>query len=453
MTIGIHVLGPGYGESIVVELPDGQLGVIDSFRTPIGPVLLPELLRRRFNASALLFLAVTHPHADHCVGVEQLLGDFPCAELWVFDAIQQQTLCDYYRELMHRALRDPVEEDLDLKFGTTLRELECLRENILARWAASPRQTFRLLRSQANFTLCGGAVRVRGLTPGDGSLVGYRERLNEILATILARVVAAHPHSRGLWRRIVRLFQSIPGVRAAASAVPSVNQNLASSALLLEHGDTRLLFMADAERPLWEDWDKERASCAALAVKGIHFLKVAHHGSLNGYLDALYLAACAAATPVAVVTPFNRSRSPLPSDVGLQRINTFVPEVLCTNRLAAEISSGRRWAPPAGGGALLPGLPSAWIRDIKRERRLVKLLAPPYGDPARVPRHFGVPRRWLHDLKVRPELHELLHPILRGLPLPSPPATPHNEHIVSIYFDDKGREVRRQLGRNTGTLV
>jgi hypothetical protein len=452
MTIGIHVLGPGYGESIVVELPDGQWGIIDSFRMPLGPVPLPELLRRHFNISALLFLAVTHPHADHCVGVEQLLRDFPCTELWVFDAILEQDLCDYYRELMYRALSDPVGEDLDLKPETTLHELENLRENILARWAANPKQKFRLLRGAiAPFTLCGGAVTVRCLTPGDGSLVHYREQLKRILATILARVAAARPHSRGLWQKIVHIFESIPWARSAADPVPSVNQNLASSALLMEYGDTRLLFMADAERPLWEDWDRERGSCEVLTVKGIHFLKVAHHGSLNGCFDALYLAACTAAPPVAVLTPFSRSRSPLPSGDGLRQIQMFVPKVLCTNRFVAEISSGLNWAPPAGGSAL-PNLPPAWITDIRRERRLVRLLAPPYGDPARVPRGFGVPRRWLRDLRVRPELRELLHPGLRGLPLPGTPPTPHNEHIVSIYFDDKGREVRRQLGRNTGTL-
>ena len=29
--LGVHVLGPGFGESIIIELPGGEVGVIDSF--------------------------------------------------------------------------------------------------------------------------------------------------------------------------------------------------------------------------------------------------------------------------------------------------------------------------------------------------------------------------------------------------------------------------------------
>jgi beta-lactamase superfamily II metal-dependent hydrolase len=426
MSLGVHVLGPGYGESIILELPDGQLGVIDCFRDPFGRSCVAEFLHERFQTDSLLFLAITHPHADHCSGSKELLDRFKIQELWTFDSIQMQELRDYLYLLTRSGISDPSEEDLFVAEGTVLREILMLRRNIVERRRTRPKGRVRLLRSKENFTLCDGAIRVRCLTPGSGATVDYRERL-----------------SLGLRKTVGAI-----GAKGRLGGENSLNQNLASSALLFQYKKTNLLFLADAETPLLEEWSRECEEDTNLKVGHAQFVKVAHHGSSNGFSQLLYDSTRGADGPIMVITPFSRSRSPLPSPQGTEQLSRQAMDLVCTNRHSAHRSSARDWKFPEHSYAL-PALPIAWAVAITADRRLAALLAPPYGPNSPGETDLSVPIPWIQDCVRNRDLLSLLHPRFGGTGQSTRRPTSADEFLVSYYFNDEGREEteKRYLAR------
>ena len=75
----IHILDVGHGDSIVLERrkPDGEpsFAVIDSNGSPGAPPRALKLLES-IGAKSLSFAAITHPHADHYMGMRAILTAF-----------------------------------------------------------------------------------------------------------------------------------------------------------------------------------------------------------------------------------------------------------------------------------------------------------------------------------------------------------------------------------------
>jgi beta-lactamase superfamily II metal-dependent hydrolase len=427
MTIGIHVLGPGYGESIVLELPDGQCGVIDTFagRAKNPPPVL-QFLERGLNTRRLLFLAVTHPHADHCLGCRRLIETLTVDEFWVFDALHFEGLHRYFRELSRLGRRELVEEDLRLPSGRIGSELIWVNRRLVA---VEKKRTglLRLLRSGRPFQICQGAISVHFLTPGDGQLHGYRA----VLGADMEALVGDGPHTA------------------------SVNHNLASGAILFQYGKTRLLLMADAEEPLWAEWLTEMGEATHPDLDPVHLVKVAHHGSRNGYHGPAYDRLGGSGRAVAVMTPFDRHRYPLPTAEGLECVRPRVGEVFCTNRTAGATSSLLTWhAVPAAPPATLPTVPPRWIRDCQRRPELLTLLAPASAAAAPDPA-LTLPPGWVADLSGDPRLVNLLHPAVRDRHVTADREGAFDRFRVSFFFDDQGQELvdRRYVGAGAGQLT
>ncbi|MEZ4445878.1 MAG: DNA internalization-related competence protein ComEC/Rec2 [Polyangiaceae bacterium] len=83
----VTVLDVGQGDSLVVDLPDGRLMVIDGGGLVGSPVdtgaraLLPLLRARR--RSFVDIAVMSHPHPDHYTGLLTLLERVPVGELWI----------------------------------------------------------------------------------------------------------------------------------------------------------------------------------------------------------------------------------------------------------------------------------------------------------------------------------------------------------------------------------
>jgi hypothetical protein len=433
MSVGVHVLGPGYGESIVLELPDGQLGVIDAFQDGSSPPPALQFVQDRWPGKQLLFLAVTHPHADHCRGITQMWQQLGIGELWVFTSFPAQSLQRYFHELTQRGRRDYVEEALRLAPGSVSLELLRLHQSMTARYRRKGRPRIRFLRSREAFVLCDGQIIVHFLTPGDEQIHRYEDALNRNVRELLDGTAVVNPD----W------------------VASEPNHNLASGALLLQHGKARLLLMADAETPLWQEWLTEMGQVAHPDCNPVHFVKVAHHGSENGYWQPLYDALCGARAALAVITPFRRHRAPLPSREGPCQICPHVTEVLCTNRTAAARSSGLSWQPVdlSVAAVRMPALPSEWRADCLRNPSLQNLLA--RGSGASAPAPAGLPRAWVRDIHQRPELLRLLRPEVRDEWVTGAREKAYDEFRVSVYFNDRGREEthHRYVGPGAGRLV
>jgi hypothetical protein len=66
-------MGPGIGESIVLQLPCGGWGVVDCYDTPESGTL--RFLRGK-NVNDLKFFCLTHPHEDHYLGAYKLFEHY-----------------------------------------------------------------------------------------------------------------------------------------------------------------------------------------------------------------------------------------------------------------------------------------------------------------------------------------------------------------------------------------
>ena len=81
--IEICVFGPGYGESIVLHIPQIGWGIIDSCTAKINKstIVLPlqyllELLAP-YSYPKLSFILLTHPHEDHYKGLNNIITKYP----------------------------------------------------------------------------------------------------------------------------------------------------------------------------------------------------------------------------------------------------------------------------------------------------------------------------------------------------------------------------------------
>jgi hypothetical protein len=125
----IHVIGSGFGETIVICLPNGKVGVIDCYspdlalknpeeRATRNPIV--RFLRTSLAVDRLAFLALTHPHEDHGRGLSHILSEYKdrIDEVWIFDAFQEKALDRYFSALFSGRRKLPIEQALNEEPGT-----------------------------------------------------------------------------------------------------------------------------------------------------------------------------------------------------------------------------------------------------------------------------------------------------------------------------------------------
>jgi competence protein ComEC len=119
--------------------------------------------------------------------------------------------------------------------------------------------------------------------------------------------------------------------------------NLASTVVLAQYGEVRMLLMGDAERPE-EEW------LLSHARNDLHadILKVGHHGSRTSSTESFLAAVHPRAALVSVAT---RNSYHLPSPEIMQRLEAYGAQVLRTDRLGtiiARTDGARIWINAAG---------------------------------------------------------------------------------------------------------
>src|SRR4051812_30004220 len=111
----IHVLGGGKGESIVLELPNGERGVVDCYARELrGPDANPTVqLLRSQGVNRLAFVCLTHPHDDHFRGLSHLFDTMPVAEFWRFGSWSREQLASLLVSLGADARRSIFKDERD----------------------------------------------------------------------------------------------------------------------------------------------------------------------------------------------------------------------------------------------------------------------------------------------------------------------------------------------------
>ena len=270
----LFVLNAGYGESIVVHLPNGRWGVVDCYAKSLedpNSNLALQLLEEH-GVTELEFLCLTHPHVDHFYGMTQILRRFSRIRLfWRFPHISADELLVLYllgngKEFEDKAATQEAEEFRNI--------LQVVRER-------------RNRRGSDKIRIKHGALGVPIYPPGD--LEASNPGISIIgLAPCGDRVESYKEH-------LTKCFDETGRLRPRP---PKLEANELSLGLLIKYGQSRIVLGGDVEESNWKEVLREWPR-AGLPDLGAHGVKVSHHGSTNGYCDGLWEALSNGTKPIA----------------------------------------------------------------------------------------------------------------------------------------------------------
>lgn len=309
--IELTLLGPGYGECAVVHVGDGQWMIVDScVKGPLQPVdddgrpqspatahpALAYLDEIGVPFDAVRWILATHWHDDHVQGLDHLLACCPQAVLYISQALAAD-------ELLAMMLMPPLEDrsvtngvqtmQRAIAIATDRKRIEAKGEGVdLPKVAAPP----------------GHGARILLLAPNTAS---WRRAQSEI-----ARLLDEARRPGGVQR------------------VKRPARNDSSLVAWVETWGTE----EDDRVAVLLGGDLETTGSAARGWKAVHgsswrpagrasLVKVAHHGSANGFHAPIWTDMTD--SPLAVLTPWDRGRG-LPTIEGLAKFAPHTHRVVST---------------------------------------------------------------------------------------------------------------------------
>jgi len=308
--VEISVFGPGYGESIVLHIPEIGWGVVDSCITRIGntyvvPALnyLLELLPPTFPR--LAFVVLTHPHKDHYEGIEKVLRQYPGGT---------ERVCRYdgdgIRELKLYLTQQRVAGNYVLRGLVDV--FKAMEEAV---------------KSGTQFRRLGEMALVFDLK--NVSVEGYGK--TDI------RMMALSPSATSSQKYVEMLFKAFPQNGKPIFPINDEAHNLISVALLLDIGDIQVILGSDVENGLQANtgWNGiiSNKDCPELWA---NLVKVSHHGSENGFNPLAWEQHCRKMRPLAIVTSFRQGKTILPKNEDIQNLKKVSHKVGLTSPLRLE---------------------------------------------------------------------------------------------------------------------
>jgi beta-lactamase superfamily II metal-dependent hydrolase len=265
--LSVAIFGPGEGESIVVRLPDGRVGVVDGCaQAHYDPV---QALLNALEVKQLAFVALTHPHEDHYRGLAELIARFEPMELWKPPASARSL----------NALLAVAPELPALAKGQDKSQLQGFLKAL---------QAHRKLR------------RVRRLG-------AQTELLRADVLKHPLRVVACGPAENDTDQADEDIYKAMLAINAKEKVGRGMDPNRASGAILVEWGEARVLLAGDlcGSQGVAHGWswltDQLRAR--------VQVVSVAHHASEAAHHEAIW---DQMAPQIAIVTPFMHAQSKQP---------------------------------------------------------------------------------------------------------------------------------------------
>lgn len=290
--IEVSVFGPGKGECIVLHVGGGRWVVVDSCVEPGDSWSVAERYLRGLGValeSAVDMIVATHWHDDHIHGIARLLEQCEAAQFSCSAAMSRTEFWQYVLQMGTGSLATE---------GAKVREFT----RILAILQSEHRLPLRAatessdLRSwHASQMPHGERCVLRSLSPSDLE--------HQLFLQWLATQKPAHMQPK---RSTVDNDHNVTAV--------VLNLQFCSCAVLLGadmeiHNDPR------------RGWAAVVATAMAREAMPAALNKVAHHGSINGYLEEAWVKLLEA-SPMSIVTPYNRlpdSRK-LPTENDVQRM-------------------------------------------------------------------------------------------------------------------------------------
>ncbi len=244
----VHICGVGDGDCIVIELPDGRFGLIDSYILP-GSDVSPAL--DILAGKELAFCCLTHPDKDHLLGMADIIraknidvGEFWYALSDLHGILKIWTNPTFYggsTPVSHRWVEQQNGPLVDL-FDAVADEIK--HENLKTKLGVQAQDV--------------GGVQFVVFGPDDATWNRYRARLDR--------------------------------ARCECARVPKRYNNRLSICILMRYGDHAIWLLGDLPRAqLRRLPTREHNEQLPIARMGAQasMLKVPHHGAADGLFDEI----------------------------------------------------------------------------------------------------------------------------------------------------------------------
>lgn len=298
-TIEVTVLGPGYGESIVLHLPGFGWGVIDSCTFENSSLPLHYL--KALQVSNLSFVFLSHPHQDHFEGLDEVIDAFQTLE-WIgrYNGNSIRELKKYWvRQDMANATK--VSDSLSRVFNSM---------------NDATKRGARFLKLSEMVTLARN---------GQGTSKPYSTKL-----------IVLSPSGMSEESYADALRRHLPRVNKKMKTLRDTDYNLIASAIWIEVNNVRLLLGSDVEKGTFRQtgWKGIVSSptCPNLEIGAI---KVAHHGSSSAHHQEAWTKH-KKGNPISMVTPFINGKTVLPGQSDFVRIKAHSRHVGITGEIRFE---------------------------------------------------------------------------------------------------------------------
>ena len=292
--VELTLIGPGYGESVVLHVGGGAWILVDSCGRSDTPAALDYLRAIGVDPSqAVAMIVATHWHDDHIRGLARMVevcakASFCCASV----------LCEKeFLTIIHA-----LEGRHYASCGSGVSEIHQVF-SVLAKISSTP--TFAVANRDI---FAKGTCRIRALSPDDQTFLRFIQSLRNL----------------------------IPNVGQSETRIQGLSPNEASVVLRVEISDVAVLLGSDLEKGGWLKilQDKTRVPDTSSVFK------VPHHGAesadepgvWNQLLDP---------DPVALLAPWRLAGRTLPSDSDVRRITARTSHAYATAR-ADESRPARR---------------------------------------------------------------------------------------------------------------
>lgn len=295
-TIEVTVLGPGYGESIVLHLPGFGWGVIDS--CVFESSSLPLHYLKAFHVSDLSFVFLSHPHQDHFKGLDEVIDSSQSLEM--VGRYNGNSITELKKYWIRRDVADAtqVSDSLSKVFNSMNR-------------AAS--KGVRYLKLSESVTL---------ERKGQGQSGQYSTKL-----------VALSPSGMSEESYADALRRCLPRVGKRMKTLRDSDHNLIASAIWVEVNNVRLLLGSDVEKGTSRQtgWKGIISSPTCPDLK-IDTIKVPHHGSSSAHHQEAWNKH-KDGNPVSMITPFLKGSKVLPGQSDVVRIKNHSGHVGITGEI------------------------------------------------------------------------------------------------------------------------
>lgn len=291
--IDVVVIGPGFGECILIHIGAGEWIVIDSCvdSSSERPAAIVYLEKIGVDPSqAVKLVCASHWHDDHVGAMAELVGACTAADFACSAALSRSEFVEL---------------------------ASVLNRNLSLIQPAGPTEIYNVL----NILEQRRQVPLRVVA----NLPFFRR-------PELSCVVTALSPSNTEFDRFLRSATALypPLTTSKSLRVPDPKPNDLSVAMWVTIGDVHILLGADVE----EHGDSHRGWSAILASKAdrtrARLFKIAHHGSITGHHDDIW-GIMLESNPHAVLTPWNRG-SKLPTAADRDRIMSFTGHAFATSR-------------------------------------------------------------------------------------------------------------------------